>query len=128
MFLLYGQVKIYQNILELRCLPLGLTLYEAFLKNKKRSGTSLTASYSTWFLKKNISHIIFYELTKFHCLIALLLIILDNMCIVIICLPGCDVYVLKLSLAFLSGRFPTWPKSQDKNLDILRTKRAFNMK
>ena len=28
----------------------------------------------------------------------------------------------------LSSGFTTWPKSQDKNLNILRTKRAFNMK
>ena len=35
---------------------------------------------------------------------------------------------LKLILSFLSSRFAAWPKSQDKNLNILRTKRAFDVK
>ena len=35
---------------------------------------------------------------------------------------------MKLTLSFLSSRFSTWPKSQDKNLNILRTKRAFEVK
>ena len=45
------------------------TLSKAFLKSKKGSETSLLNSFSLWFLKKNIS-VIFYELTKFHCLVA----------------------------------------------------------
>ena len=32
---------------------------------------------------------------------------------------------LKLTLFFLSSLFDTWPKIQDKNLTILKTKRAF---
>ena len=35
---------------------------------------------------------------------------------------------MKLSLSFLSSRFATWPKIQDKNLNILRTKKAFKVK
>ena len=35
---------------------------------------------------------------------------------------------LKITLAFSSNRFSTLPKSQDKNLNILRTKRAFKVK
>ena len=42
---------------------------EIFKKKKKRSGTNLPASFSAWFLKKNISIVIFYSLTKFHCLV-----------------------------------------------------------
>ena len=34
----------------------------------------------------------------------------------------------KLTLSFLSSRFATWPKSRDKHLNILRTKRAFEVK
>ena len=30
---------------------------------------------------------------------------------------------MKLTLSFWSSRFDTWPKSQDKNLNILRTKK-----
>ena len=36
--------------------------------------------------------------------------------------------VLKLALSFWSICFYTWPKSQDKNLNILRTERAFEVK
>ena len=35
---------------------------------------------------------------------------------------------MKFTLSFSSSRFDTWPKSQDKNLNILRTKRAFEVK
>ena len=44
-------------------------LIKTFLKNKKRSGTILPVSFSVWFLKKNISLVIFYYLTKFKCLV-----------------------------------------------------------
>ena len=46
------------------------TSCKAFLKNKKISGTSLPTSFSEWFLKKNISIVIFYYLTNFHCLVS----------------------------------------------------------
>ena len=43
LFSLYVQVKVYQNILKLRCCPLAFTLYkEAPLINKKSSGTNLS--------------------------------------------------------------------------------------
>ena len=35
---------------------------------------------------------------------------------------------LKSTLSFYSSRFATWPKSQDKNLNILRTKKDFEVK
>ena len=57
---LYVQVEIYQNILKLRCWSLTFTLYKVILKNKIRSGTSLPTPFSVWFLKKIISHAIFY--------------------------------------------------------------------
>ena len=44
-------------------------LPHAILINKKRSGTSLPASFSARFFKKNISLVIFYYLTKSHCLV-----------------------------------------------------------
>ena len=48
------QIEDYQNILKLSCIPLAFNSYKAFSKNKKRSGTSLPASFSALFLKKNI--------------------------------------------------------------------------
>ena len=45
--------------MQLSCRPLPFTSYNAFLKNKKRSGTSLATSFSARFLK-NISLVAFY--------------------------------------------------------------------
>ena len=63
-------VEDYRKWLKLSCRPFAFTSYKAILKNKKRSETSLPVSFSTWFLKKNISDAIFYYLTKFQCLVA----------------------------------------------------------
>ena len=52
----------YQNTLRLSSKPLAISSYKAFLKNKQRSGICLPASISAWFLKKNISIVIFYYL------------------------------------------------------------------
>ena len=49
-----------------RCWPLSFTSYKAFLKINKRSGTSLPASFSAWFLKKYTSHVIFYKYVVFY--------------------------------------------------------------
>ena len=40
--------------------PISFTSYKAFLKNKKRSGTRFPASFSAWFIKENISFVIFF--------------------------------------------------------------------
>ena len=58
----------------------------------------------------------------------LLLQILGNKCITIVCYPGCDVIKFEINPIFLTRIFATWPKSHDKNLNILRTKRAFDVK
>ena len=45
--------------------------------------------------------------------------ILENgLCIAVVCFPGCHVMNFGIK----------WPKSQDKNLNILKTKRAFKVK
>ena len=62
--------------------------------------------------------------------------ILGNMRIAVVCFPDYDVYILKLRLTLnieiklLSDQavFLIWSKSQVKNLNILRTKRAFKVK
>ena len=67
-------------------------LYKALLKSKKRSRNSLPAPFFAWFLKKNISHVIYsINWTNVISWLPLLLEILSNMCIVIICCPVCDV-------------------------------------
>ena len=52
------QVEGYRNISKLSRRPLALTSYKAFFKNKG-SGTSFSASFWAWFMKKNIS-VIYY--------------------------------------------------------------------
>ena len=47
LFLLYVQVEVYQNMLKLSYILLAFTLYKTFQINKKRSGTSLHASFSS---------------------------------------------------------------------------------
>ena len=53
------QVEGYRNISKLSSRPLALTSYKAFFKNKG-SGTSFSASFWAWFMKKNISVIFYY--------------------------------------------------------------------
>ena len=50
------------------------------------------------------------------------------MSIVTISLPVCDVMNFEIKLGFQIKPFSTEPKRQDKNSNILRTKRAFIMK
>ena len=49
--------------------PLAFISCKAFLKNKKRSRTTLPVLFSQSVLKKNMSLFIFYYLTKFRCLV-----------------------------------------------------------
>ena len=44
------------------------------------------------------------------------------MCIAIVCQPGCDAIHFKIKSLANQTIFSAWPKSQDKNLNILGTK------
>ena len=68
LFLFFAKLRTIES--DWNCGPLAFTSFEAFLKNKKRTGTSLPGSFSRWFSKKNVSLVIFYYLTKLQCLIA----------------------------------------------------------
>ena len=70
--------------------------------------------------KKDILHVIFYQLAKYHYLIPLLLGILGNICIVIICFPICDVIKFEINPSVLTKTFPIWSKSHNKNINILK--------
>ena len=63
------QVEGHRNILKVSCSSFGFTSYKAFLESKERSGTSVAGSFFALFLNKYISLIIFYYLTKLHCLV-----------------------------------------------------------
>ena len=128
-FFIVCQVEGYKNILKLSSKQLAFTSYKDFLKNKRRSGTSFPASFPAWFLKKFISLAICYSLTKFHCLLAFTSWDIGQY-------VYCNCLLVRLwrhkfwNQSYLSSQdvFPTWLKFWDKNLNILRMKRAFEMK
>ena len=53
--------------------------------------------------------------------------ILANMCFTIICCPVCDVMNFEINLNFVSKRFFFIIKNQDKDVNISRTNRVFNI-
>ena len=63
-------MTIYQIMLKLRCTPFTFASCKTFFE-KKRCGTSLPTSFSVWFLKENISHVMFYkpdQISSYNCL------------------------------------------------------------
>ena len=85
------RVEGYRNILKLSCTPLATASYEAFLKSKKRSWTSLPVTFSAWFLKKTIYFTKFYQSCSYM--------------YVIICWPSCDVINCEINIIFLIKPF-----------------------
>ena len=73
------------KLLKLSCRSLASTSKKVFLKNKKKSVTSLPALFSARFIAKSISLVIFYYLPNFIIWFFLLREILGNMCIAIVC-------------------------------------------
>ena len=66
-----------------------------------------------------------FNLPNFIIWMPLLLEILGSMCIVIVCLPDCDVINFEINLIFLIKPFFYMTKKSRQNLNILRKKRAF---
>ena len=85
---------------------LPFTLYKA--KNKSRSG--LPASFFAWFMKKNISHVIFW--TNFIAWFPALLEILGILCDVIICFSVRDVINFEINLSFIIKPFSYMTKQE----------------
>ena len=52
LFLSYAKLRGLSKNMKLSSTPIAFISYKAFLQNKKRSGTSLPASFSIWFVKK----------------------------------------------------------------------------
>ena len=59
-FFIVCQVEGYRNILKLGCRSLAFTSCKTYLKTKERSRTSFHALFSVWYMKENISLVIFY--------------------------------------------------------------------
>ena len=87
----------------------------------KEPGTSFHSTSCAWLFKKNISHVTFYYLTKFHRMVPLLVEMLRNICIALICFPGCDVINFEINLC-------TKQKSQEELFKIVFLKISQNSK
>ena len=80
-----------------------------------------------WFFKKNVCYVIFYYQTKFYCVIAFTsqdigLFVFQNWLLT-------RLWCHKIwNYSYLSSQVVTWPKNQDKTLNILRMKRASEVK
>ena len=103
--LIVCQVEDYRKWLKLSCRAFTFTSYKAFLKSKKRSGNSLPASFSAWFLKKNIYIVIFYYLTKFQCLVAFPSWDIGQYVYCNCLLTGCDLKNFEINLIYLNKSF-----------------------
>ena len=103
-------------------------------KNKKKSETSFPASFSAWFLKKKYFCCIFcsnFTVWYNSYIKGIIREILRNMYNIVLLNFINFIFVinLKIDLMFLINLgFFACPKSQDKYLNNLRTKRAFRMK
>ena len=99
--LLYIKVEEYQNILKLRWWSLALTSYKAFLKNKKRCGTSLPISFLI-FEKKMFLKLYSINWSNFTVWLLLFYEKLGTvMFIAIVCFAVCDVTNFEIYLSFL---------------------------
>ena len=132
MFLLYVKAKVYQNILKLGYWTPAFTLCKDFLITKKSSVISIPNSFAAWFLKKKkklFSHyILLTDQTSLpDVFISCDLEVLVNMCIVIICCPVCDLIGFEINHSFLIKPIFYITKKWEKNVNISKTKRAFNM-
>ena len=106
LFLLYLQVKVYQNILKLRCWPHALTIYD---QKKLKTKRGLELVFLPYFLHDFWTKI-FIKLcsinwSNFTAWLALLLKVLGNMHIVINCLAVCNVKNPEINFSSLIKTF-----------------------
>ena len=108
--------------LDLSCQPLAFTSLKGFSKTKRGLDLVSLHLFLNDFWRKIF--LLLYSITwsSFIVLLPLLRDILGNTCIVIVCKLGCDVIKFEISLLSNQTVFLTWPKIQDKNLNILITK------
>ena len=100
---------------------IAFTSYKAYLKKKEKSGTTIPISVFALFLEHNVSLVIFYYLTRFRCLVSF---VRCYNCLLT------RLWCYKFwNQPYLANHdvFFAWLKNQHKNLNILRTKRAFQM-
>ena len=97
----WGLSKYIENKLQTTFFHLILSFY----KKRKRFGTSLFASFSAYFLKKILLLLYYINWPNFIVWLPLLCEILSNMCITIVCKPGCDAMNFEVNLILLIKPF-----------------------
>ena len=128
-YLLINSLKFYTNCLycmlswglskyiESKLQTLPFTSNKTFLKNEKWSRTSLSASFSAWFLKKTFSLVIFYYWPNFiFCLI---------LCICNYLLTRCDVVNFEINLIFLIKPFFPHDLKIEKKIKYFENEKSF---
>ena len=83
---------------------------------------------SLCFLKKNISHNIFYQLIKFHYVLPFFLEIMGNMFIAIICCPICDVINFEANFSALIKSFFYITQKPREKCNYLMSQKSFLFK
>ena len=125
---------------------IGPEIYSIFWFLRKRSGNSLSITFCDDFWRKMVLMLCSINWPNFSACLLLLLEILANNCIAFVCYTGCNVLNFEINIflikaffnmtkkwrqkfkywerevSFYSDRFSTWLKSEDKNLNILRTR------
>ena len=81
---------------------------------RKRSRNSFSAIFCVWFFKKNVLMLYSINCQNSIVWLTLLIKILRNMCIAIVCFPGCDIINFETNLIFPIMPFCTWLKIQVK--------------
>ena len=126
-FLLFAKLRTIESDWNWAAYYLLLPWGKAFLKSKKKSGTSLPASFSAWVLKKNISLVIFYYLSKFQCLIVFTLWDIGQYvyCHCVLTRLWRHKFYLILNLIFLIKPFFNMTKKSRQNVKYLENEKSF---
>ena len=116
-----GLSKYIETKLQTICFYLILSFFK---KNKRGLGTSLPAAFFHDFWRNLFPVLNSINRQNFTVWLSLFLKILGNMCIVILCQPGCDVK-FKLNFYFQSRRFFCMTKKSRQKLEYLQHKKSF---
>ena len=117
----------YFKILKLRCWQLAFTLYEALLKKKNRSGTSLLTHFLHDFWRNIFLTLYFINWPHFIVWLPLPFVSLGNMCIVFIFCPVCHLINFETNRSFLFKLFFYITKKPVKKCKYFDKKRVCNI-
>ena len=122
-------IIVFQNIFILKQFFTYNSFFGLFTKIKKGPGTGFWCIISAWFFHKNVPYLILYQLRKFQCHILFPSRDIKQIVLLSSYLDNSDVITSKIylesSCKSMVDRKKLWQSWKYKNLNILRTKRAF---